>query len=101
MLTTLYEDDNLIVSVPSYLLDENQQEETSEDETEETEPETPCENEETEPEPIIVESNFDESNILMEMESLKQVEMYNLSFNAGIFVFILLYLCVKFFKIFF
>ena len=108
MLTDkILENDNIIVTVPDYLQEPfEESEEPGEEPGEQSEEpgEEPGEESEEpgeESQTIIVESSFDETNILMEMESLKQISMYSLSFNAGLFVFVLLYLCVKFFKVFF
>ena len=112
MLTDkILENDNIIVTVPDYLQESGEESEEpgeepgeeSEEPGEEPGEESGEESEEPgeESQTIIVESSFDESNIIMEMEQLKQISMYSLSFNAGLFVFVLLYLCVKFFKIFF
>ena len=73
MLTDkILENDNIIVTVPDYLLEENQEEPTQEEESleeeenlEEEEEGNQEEEEENQEEPVIyVESNFDETNII-------------------------------------
>lgn len=100
MLTNkILENENIIVTVPDYLENDYVSEEL--EETEPEEPEEPEETEPEEPEPIVIESNFDDTNILIQLQNIQTVQTYTLSFCAGICVLFLLYLCVKFFKIFF